>query len=244
MGGVFASLNLAMYSYTYQNPLKYVDPEGLFPKGTIDKLNNFASRTNSVEVFISTRVHRNDYWNPHWGDRCIDVHNKMINNALGIKVDLGGKNAKIVGTPSTYSKLRKAGYAGPLKKFEFLTADNKSAQGNATADHMKNSLGAYIKMNHKKGQEEVYGLSILNGFHALTVGYREDEKGHPEINLYDQGTAATGYLSGGHATFGSIKEFNERINDYVRGHQSERTDGKIKYEYPAHVEIYQILDKK
>jgi RHS repeat-associated protein len=234
----FASGDFNFYRYVGNSPMNFNDSYGLFPEGTEDNISN-AMGWNSITRGISVLIPSNDI---SFGKDCITLHNHIIRTTLRKDIPkLGsqatGKTAK--GKDSTHLVLLNKKAASKLKKCIVDTKSNKKSLYNSTADHLRESLGDYLKENHREGNVEVYGISILDGYHSVTASYSENENNESEFHLYDQGPI-TNFLTGD-SEFDSSEDFDQAINGYLQDHQDLRINDK--YTYPSKVEIYEILDK-
>ncbi len=87
------------------------------------------------------------------------------------------------------------------------------AANSANAHALKDSVGKFIEASYRGAGVQVYGLSIHDGYHALTLTYGKNASGQ-EYHLIDNGPATS--LFSGHRTFKTADELDEAINNYVR----------------------------
>jgi hypothetical protein len=174
-----------------------------------------------------------------WGMDCITLHNGIIRDIL-LEDPRTGLGDRIVGKGSTYEKLAGRGEASGLKTFSFLTARGQEARGNPAAYSLKESAGAFIEGNYRGAGVQIYGVSIHDGYHALTLTYGQSESGSLEYHLIDNGPATS--LLTGHRVFKSARELDEALCAYIR--RDAVTDyrvGKNKDQaMPARIDIYEI----
>ncbi len=174
-----------------------------------------------------------------WGKDCITLHNGIIRDILleGRRVRLGDR---IIGKGSTHERMLKRGDASGLKSFAFLTSAGREAAGNATAYSLKGSVGSYIESNYRGTGVQVYGVSIHDGYHALTLTHGKSGGGSLEFHLIDNGPGTS--LLTGHRVFKSAQELDEALCAYIRrGAVKSYRVGRNKDQImPARVDIYEI----
>jgi hypothetical protein len=192
---------------------------------------NAAKRT--ISVWLPERI--------VWGDDCIKTFNRTCKNVLFNPSQKTGSQMVGIdkdGKPGTHLLLKEAGRASNLSIFTFKDANGKKAKDNSTADHLSKSIGGYIKENFDgKGDEvNIYGISVMNGYHSMMVTYNKDKNGNDVFNLFDQGPATS--LLDGNSTFSSAEDLDTAINTYVKDRQDKKT--KKGHQYPATVEIFKI----
>jgi hypothetical protein len=174
-----------------------------------------------------------------WGKDCITLHNAIIKDILleAPHLQLGDR---IIGKGSTYEKLIGRGGASELKSFAFLNDAGQDAAGNATASSLKQSVGEYIGGNYRGAGVQVYGISIHDGYHALTLTHGKDGDENLEYHLIDNGPATS--LLTGHRSFKSAQELDEALCAYVRkdiarAYRVGRNKDQIM---PARIDVYEI----
>jgi len=150
------------------------------------------------------------------------------------------RGSQIVGEGSLHEKLKENGRASELKTFKAVDENDKIVRGNAKAEKLQTSIGKHLEKqyNEKEGGVNVYGLSVLDGYHSMIVTYGKNEKGKIEFNLFDQGPA-TSFWSG-NSTFETAEKLDEAINNYIKSKQDKRT--KNGSEYPANAQIFKIIN--
>ncbi len=174
-----------------------------------------------------------------WGKDCITLHNGIIKDIL-LKDPRMRLGDRIIGKGSTHEKMLERGEASELKSFVFLTDKAQAAASNATAHSLKDSLGQYIEGNYRGTGVQIYGVSIHDGYHALTLTYEKDESGSLEYHLIDNGPATS--LFTGHRSFKTAQELDLALNSYVRRDtvRSYRVGRNKDQIMPARIDVYEI----
>jgi hypothetical protein len=174
-----------------------------------------------------------------WGKDCITLHNGIIRDILleGRRARLGDR---IIGKGSTYERMLKRGGVSGLKSFAFLTDAGRDAAGNATAHSLKDSAGSYIESNYRGTGVQVYGVSIHDGYHALTLTHGKSGGGNLEFHLIDNGPGTS--LLTGHRVFKTAQELDEALCAYIRrdavkAYRVGRNKDQIM---PARIDVYEI----
>ena len=173
-----------------------------------------------------------------WGKDCITLHNGIVRDILfdASRMRLGDR---IIGKGSTHEKLLESGKASELRAFGFVT-ENGQAANSATAHALKDSVGKYIEADYRGTGVQVYGLSIHDGYHALTLTYGKGAGGSLEYHLIDNGPATS--LLIGHRTFETADELDGALNSYVRRDaiRKYRVGKNGDQPMPARVNVYEI----
>lgn len=171
-----------------------------------------------------------------FGKDCIELFNAIIKKLYkNEKMKLGDR---IIGTKtSTYQILKDQGLAGELKTFGFLTESGSQATGNATANKLKDSVGAYIKKWYEGSGVSIFGVSAMDGYHSMLLTLQMKD-GKSTFTLIDQGPA-TSFLTGKSA-FSTAESLDSSLSEYVRDRQSKRAGKNGKYEYPADISVFKI----
>lgn len=174
-----------------------------------------------------------------WGKDCITLHNGIIRDILleGRRARLGDR---IIGKGSTHERMLKRGEASGLKSFAFLTDAGREAAGNATAYSLKDSVGEYIKSNYRGTGVQVYGVSIHDGYHALTLTHGKSGGRSLEFHLIDNGPGTS--LLTGHRVFKNAQELDEALCVYIRRDavKTYRVGRNKDQIMPARIDIYEI----
>ncbi|MEJ2229401.1 MAG: hypothetical protein P8Y67_14550 [Alphaproteobacteria bacterium] len=174
-----------------------------------------------------------------WGKDCITLHNGIINDILykNQRIRLGDR---IIGKGSTHERMFKKGKVSKLKSFAFLTESGRVATGNATAHSLKTSPGKYIEGNYRGVGVQIYGVSIHDGYHALTLTYGKNRSGSLEFHLIDNGPGTS--LITGHRMFQTARELDRTLNEYIRGRaiRSYRVGRNKNQTMPARIDVYEI----
>lgn len=175
-----------------------------------------------------------------WGKDCITLHNGIIKDILykGQRIRLGDR---IIGRGSTHERMFKKGKASKLKSFAFLTDSGRVAAGNATAHSLKTSPGEYIEGKYRGVGVQIYGVSIHDGYHALTLTYGKNRSGGLEFHLIDNGPGTS--LITGHRQFQTAQELDRALNKYIRGRaiRSYRVGRNNNLIMPARIDVYEIF---
>ncbi len=173
-----------------------------------------------------------------WGKDCITLHNGIVRDILfdAPRMRLGDR---IIGNGSTHKKLLESGKASELRAFAFVT-ENGQAANSANAHALKDSVGKFIEADYRGAGVQVYGLSIHDGYHALTLTYGKNAAGGTEFHLIDNGSATS--LITGHRTFETAAELDEAIGSYVRRDavRKYRVGRNGDQPMPARVDVYEI----
>ena len=116
---------------------------------------------------------------------------------------------------------------------------------------MSGSVGETASKLSEGTENSVFGVSIMNGFHSMTltvstVTTNNTAEGDPANNvtttnftLSDQGTFS-GTDEQGNLTFKSIEELDAHLVKYLQDYSDSRTRGGHKF--PAQVEIHQVQE--
>lgn len=201
-----------------------------FPDSVLERIDDAISFNATVRSLTYLIPGRQD-----WGKDCIKTHNAIIRNIFDEpNMRLG---SKIVGSPSTHQILKRKGRAGPVKIFSFWTDTGKKAVGHADADRLMASIGGYVVKNYSGQGVSIYGVSVMDGYHSMTLTYRKNNK-QSEFCLIDQGPA-TSMLTGKFKTK-TPQELDEVLNEYVKSKKDVRI-ADTNYQYPATIGIYRFL---
>ncbi len=212
--------------------------KGFFPSSVVDDIRDYISGNalkRDISIFLPDNV--------VWGKDCIKLHNGIIKDVLfkNEGLQLGDK---IIGKGSTHAKLLQAGKAGELKSFGILTEQGKPARGNAVAYSLKESVGHYIEENYRGSGVQVYGISVNDGYHSVTLTYGKNEKGELEYHLIDNG-GATSRITG-HTSFKTAQELDNALNEYLRADHTRdyRVGSQKNMQIPARIDVYEIYSGK
>jgi len=125
-------------------------------------------------------------------DDCIECFNKAIRSLLnkpGVK--LGGKIDK------TAAILQASGNAGVATEFEFNNASGKKTTGTSKPETMIGSMSAEaVRQANGQASFLVFGLSIADGFHTMTLTLDNTNPSSPTFSLSDQNPESWGYTGG------------------------------------------------
>jgi len=229
--------NLSTYNYASNSPILNIDLWGLqgvnFNNGDVNRMINFFS-TNASST------------NPQ---DCITCHNTGMRTLLNDNTIRVGSQADL-----TISAMQDAGLANETISFGFNDQNGNQATGNASANNLVGSIGQTILDNSTElevGQSTVFGVSILDGFHTMTVTATNVELAGPTIDgstltatvftLSDQGTTTTD--GAGNKEFNSTQSLDSHLESYVTDRREIRTPRK-EYEYKAILEIHQIKQEE
>lgn len=223
--------HLSTFNYASNSPIVNIDLWGLqgirFPSDDVNRMLNYFS-TNSGA--------------PNRDD-CITCHNKGMRTLLNNNSVPVGSQADI-----TRSKMQEAGYANETTSFGFTDANGNPSNGNASAENLESSVGATAENQADvgSGESSVFGVSIMDGYHTMTLTVSKTvlngptEDGTPltasTFTLSDQGTRTTD--NAGNKTFDSAEALDQHLENYMQGHQDQRTQGG--YQFPSIIEIHQI----
>jgi hypothetical protein len=200
-----------------------------FPDSVLEKIDSAISFNATIRSLTFLIPGRQD-----WGKDCIKTHNAIIRKIYNEpNLRLG---SKIVGSTSTHQILKLKGRAGPLKIFLFWTKRSKKAIGHADADRLMESIGGYVVKNYSGQGVSIYGVSVMDGYHSMTLTYRKKNK-ESEFYLIDQGPGTS--LLTGKFKAKTPQELDEALNAYVRSKKDVRI-GDTEYQYPATIGIYRI----
>jgi hypothetical protein len=174
-----------------------------------------------------------------WGKDCITLHNGIVRDIL-LQDQRARLGDRVIGKGSTYEKMLGRGEVSGLKSFAFLTDSGKETAGNATAYSLKDSVGDYIEGNYRGTGVQVYGVSIHDGYHVLTLTHGKAGDEGLEYHLIDNGPGTS--LLTGHRAFKTAQELDEALCAYIRrgAVKSYRVGRNKDQPMPARIDIYEI----
>lgn len=227
------------YSAMLDNPIRYADPLGdssVKPTQSIP-----FSRVKAMHSYFKSNAAKHSAGK---ADDCITCHNK------GMKIVTNNPSLQTGSTASeTRGKMQKQGYAGETKKFGFNDANGNTAKSAPQATNLKESVGNYATTaadNVKAGTSAVFGVSVMDGYHTMTLSVTKNEYTIPILDekvteytytLSDQGTLH-GTIGKGNLTFSSAAALDSHLTSYVKSQSAATTsDGSS---YPAKIELHQI----
>ena len=216
-GGVFNSGNLASYSYTYGNPIKYIDPNG--------KQTNFNPFESYIyKVFMTKNWNRTGSYGYGPNDKfdCVTVVNRSMRELLG-----DPKIPARANMDDQMNTMKSRGQAG--KK---MTINFKNAKGNKTlgvtnpSGFLDKSLSEMIETvrlkakprkdgyDYKNGYQ-YYGISVMDGYHSIVLEVDNTDLKNPMYNIYDQHGSVLGSNNSSGAY--TAKEIDNWLLNYVSG---------------------------
>jgi RHS repeat-associated protein len=180
-------------------------------------------------------------------DDCITCHD----NAMRIITD--NPTLKTGSTASeTRELMQKQGYATSAKEFGFKNEKGENANSAPQAASLTESVGSYAKvlaMDLKPGTSAVFGISIMDGYHTMTLSISNNYVSenakylgtYINITLSDQGSFS-GTMGKGNSDIASFDALDNVLVSYVKSQSTAKTnDGSS---YPAKIEVHQILAEK
>ncbi|VAW68253.1 hypothetical protein MNBD_GAMMA09-1765 [hydrothermal vent metagenome] len=195
----------------------------------IEEINSYNAPVRTISILIPIDSVK-------FGKDCIELLNAIIKKLY--KKDRMNLGDRIVGTKtSTHQILKDQGLAGELKTFGFLTKGGSKAQGNATANKLKDSVGEYIKKWYGGSGVSIFGVSAMDGYHSMLLTYQRKD-GKSKFTLIDQGPA-TSFLTG-KSTFYTANDLDSSLSEYVKDRQDKRVGKNGIYEYPADIALFKI----
>ena len=212
--------------------------KGAFPPDVVGKIRSYIAG-NAIKQDIAYLFGLRAVW----GKDCITLHNGIIRDILykDQRMRLGDR---IIGKGSTHERMFEKGKASKLRSFAFLADSGRVAVSNATAHSLKGSVGKYIAGNYRGVGVQIYGVSINDGYHALTLTYGKNGNGHLEYHLIDNGPGTS--LITGHRMFQTAHEVDRTLNEYVRRRsvRSYRVGSNNDQTMPARIDVYQIYSPR
>jgi hypothetical protein len=207
---------------------------GAFPVDIVDNIRSYIAG-NAIKQDIAYLFGKQAVW----GKDCITLHNGLIRDVF-LKKPKKALGDRIIGKGSTHAIMFKSGEASALKSFGFLTDKGRPAAGNADACALKDSVGGYIRRDYRGAGVQIYGVSINDGYHALTLTYGENGKGGREYHLIDNGPAAS-FITG-HRLLRTARELDRALNEYERRNsvRSYRVGKNKDQTMPARLDVYEI----
>jgi len=228
------------------NPILHNDPLGDTAKPGFQ-----AARVNAAHSYLKTNAAKHSSGK---GDDCITCHNKamkILTNNPSLKT---GSKADL-----TRTKMQQQGYAGATKTFGFNDANGKPAKAAPDAASLSQSVGTAAVNGAKDiayGESAAYGLSIMGGYHSMTLtvtktggpsetipntGIKTADFTSFTITLSDQGSFR-GTMGHGNLNIKSAEALDTYLTGYVQSQSSQKT--KDESFYPATIQLHQIINNE
>jgi hypothetical protein len=156
-----------------------------------------AGRTFSPEAIARMRAYFEANAAKENPDSCIDTLNK------GIRILLDDPKQKVGGTVDvTSAALAASGHAGPVREIGFLDANGRPTTGVVSPVKLRESVwDALVEMTGGDVGWNVFTMSLLDGYHSVTVSLDTSNPARPRAFWSDQWSTKGGFKEFGKAGF-------------------------------------------
>ena len=150
--------------------------------------------------------------------------------------------------------MQQQGFAGETKAFGFNDTKGNTAKNAPSASTLKEGVGEYVQNAAKDlnaGQSAVFGVSIMDGYHTMTLSVSRERAGgisgmlgltNTTYTLSDQGTMY-GTAFKGNLNVAGAAGINNVLTNYVK-ENSDQTTRMVLFILPSYNCIRFILKNK